>query len=180
MDRKWFYSLIRYGKSGRGLHNMNFVWCDYNPETMRYIENWLDESAVKSTGLDEGFRDFYEYWANEDGFVVGENFWCKVVFQDDKPFAVVAFCQHKHITSIMEIVVEPEKRGHGRGSKLLKELLESEEITGCAIHKSEAVIYPSNIASQKAFENAGFQYSRTHEDQDGVSMHYVYESGSSE
>lgn len=60
---------------------MNFTWRDYHPETMKYIENWLDESAVKSTGLDDGFHDFYEYWANEDGFVVGENFWCKVVFK---------------------------------------------------------------------------------------------------
>ena len=64
---------------------MNFVWCDYNPETMGYIENWLDESAVNSTGLDEGFRNFYEYWANEDGFVVGENYWCKVIFENDEP-----------------------------------------------------------------------------------------------
>ncbi len=157
---------------------MNFVWQDYNPETMRYIEAWLDESAVKSTGLDDGFRDFYESWANEDGFVVGENFWCKVALENDHPFAVIAFCQHERKIRIMEIVIEPEKRGQGKGSKLLKELLESEEIIGFAIHESEAVIYPSSIASQKAFEKAGFQYHHTHEDQDGVSMHYVYESSS--
>ena len=153
---------------------MNFVWRDYNPKTMEYIENWLDESAVKSTGLDEGFRNFYEYWANEDGFVVGENFWCKVVCENNKPFAVIAFCQHEHKILIMEIVVVPEKRGQGIGTKLLKELLESEEIIGFAIQKSEAVIFPSNIASQRAFENAGFQYQRTHED--GTSMSYVYEN----
>ena len=55
-------------------YTMNYVWRDYNPKTMRYIESWLDESAIKSTGLDEGFCGFYEYWASEDGFVVGENF----------------------------------------------------------------------------------------------------------
>ncbi len=159
---------------------MNFVWRDYDPNTMNYVEAWLDESAVKSTGLDEGFFDFYEAWAKEDGFVVGENFWCKVVFEKDEPFAVIAFCQHEGKIMIMEIVVEPEKRSQGRGSKLLKELLESEEIIGFSIHKSEAVIYPSNIASQKAFENAGFRYHHTHEDQDGVSMYYVYESGSND
>ena len=77
----------------------------------------------------------------------------------------------------MEVVIAPEKRGQGKGSKLLKEFLENAEITGCAIHKSEAVIYPDNIASQKTFENAGFKYSHNHEDQDGESMLYVYDGG---
>ena len=60
---------------------MEYVWHDYNPKTMWYIESWLDENAIQATGLDEGFNSFYEYWANEDGFTVGENFWCKVVFE---------------------------------------------------------------------------------------------------
>lgn len=157
---------------------MNYVWRDYDPQTMGYIEAWLDESAVRSTGLDEGFRDFYEYWANEDGFAVGENFWCKVVSEDDKPFAVIAFCQHERRIFIMEIVVAPEKRGQGKGSKLLKELLESKELIGSSIQQSEAVIYTSNMASQKAFENAGFQYHHTHED--GDALYYVCEIGSEE
>ena len=159
---------------------MNYVWRDYNPNTMGYIEAWLDESSIKFTGLDDGFRDFYEYWANEDGFVVGENFWCKVVFENNEPFAVIAFCQHEEKLNIMELLIEPKKRGQGKGTKLLKELLGGKEITGCAIHRSEAVIYPSNIASKKAFENAGFQYFCTHQDQDGDSMLYVYDSDSND
>ena len=102
---------------------MNFVWRDYDPETMSYVETWLDESAVRSTGLDDGFRAFYEYWANEDGFAVGENFWCKVVCENDTPVAVIAFCQYGQKVSIMEIVVDSQKRGQGIGTKLLKELL---------------------------------------------------------
>ena len=152
---------------------MNFIWCDYDPETMEFIENWLDESAVKCTGLDEGFRDFYEYWANEDGFIVGENYWCKVVYQEEKPVAVIAFCKDENKIVIMEILVEPEKRGQGFGTKLLKDLLESDEIIGFTIYKSEAVIFPSNIASRKAFENAGFQCHHTYED--GSAMLYLYE-----
>ncbi len=154
-------------------NNMDFTWRDYNPRTMRYIENWLDESAVKSTGLDDGFHDFYEYWANEDGFVVGENFWCKVVFENNEPFAVIALCLYENKGTIMEIVVAPAKRGQGRGSKLLKELLENGRIIGFAIHKSEAVIFPGNTAAQKAFVNAGFKYHHTNED--GDAMYYVYE-----
>lgn len=154
---------------------MEFVWHDYNPNTMGYIENWLDESAVKATGLDEGFQKFYESWTSEDGFIIGKNFWCKVVSENGEPFAVIAFCQHELKAIIMEIVIEPKKRGQGKGTKLLRELLECKELLDFAIQKSEAVIYPDNIGSQKAFENAGFQHHYTHEDVDGISMHYVYE-----
>ena len=157
---------------------MNFVWYDYDPKTMSFVETWLDKSAVEFTGLDEGFRDFYEYWANEDGFVIGKNFWCKVVSENDKPFAVIAFCQHEHKTIIMEVLIAPEKRGQSKGSKLLKELLDCKEIIGFEIQKSEAVIFPSNKASQKAFENAGFKYYHNHKDENGDSMNYVYERSS--
>lgn len=154
---------------------MNFAWHDYDPRTMGYIETWLDESAVKFTGLDQGFRDFYEYWAKEDGYIPGENFWTKVVCEQGVPFAVIAFGLHEGKIIMMEIVVAPEKRGQGRGSKLLRELLENEEILGFAVQKSEAVIFPGNIASQKAFERAGFWNHHTYED--GSAMLYVYEHG---
>ena len=157
---------------------MNYIWYDYNPNTMGFVEKWLDESAINSTGLDEGFRAFYEYWVHEEGFVIGENFWCKVVFESNKSFAVIAFCQHEQKIIIMEVLVAPDKRGQGKGSTLLKELLDNEEIIGHAIQNYEAVIYPSNIASQKAFENAGFIYHSNHKDENGDSMHYIYEGKS--
>ena len=78
----------------------------------------------------------------------------------------------------MELLVAPEKRGQGKGSTLLKELLKSKEIVGFEIHHSEAVIYPNNIASQRAFENAGFIYHNNHKDENGDSMHYIYEDKS--
>ena len=84
---------------------------------------------------------------------------------------------HEHTILIMEIVVDPQERGRGVGTQLLKELLGDKEMIGFVIQKSDAVIFPSNIASQKAFENAGYQYHHTYED--GTAMYYVYE-GSSE
>lgn len=155
---------------------MNFLWHDYNPETMNFVEDWLDESAIRFTGLDEGFRDFYKYWANADGFVVGENFWCKIAFENDVPFAVIAFCLHEHTIIIMEVLVAPDKRGQGKGASLLRELLGNEDIIGFTVQKSEAVIYVGNTASQKAFENAGFKYLRNRKDEGGESIRYVYES----
>ena len=151
---------------------MDFVWRDYQPDAMAYVEQWLDASAVGATGLEEGFRNFYEYWKGDEGFSLGENFWCKVVSEGNQPFAVVALCQHEGKTLIMELVVAPEKRGQGKGTKLLKELLDGEEIIGAAIQKCEAVIFPGNKASQKAFEKAGFRLHHTHED--GTALYYVY------
>ena len=153
---------------------MHYVWRDYDPKSMRYIESWLDERAISSTGLDEGFYRFYEYWASEEDFVVGENFWCKVVFENDQPFAVIAFCLYEHTITIMEVLIAPENRGQGKGSQLLKELLNCNEIIGFTIQNSKAVIFPSNTASQKAFENAGFRYHCTQKDGNGDSMIYVY------
>ena len=152
---------------------MNLVWHDYDPKTMGYIETWLDEIAVKFTGLDEGFRSFYEYWAKENGFAVGENYWCKVVLVNDEPVAVLACSLYDAVVTIMEIVVKPENRGKGIGTKLLKELWEKEEILGFPIQKSEAVIFPRNIASQRAFEKAGFRYH--HANEDGDAWYYAYE-----
>lgn len=152
---------------------MIFTWIDYNPETMGYVENWLDEHAVRMTGMDDGFRQEYEYWANEDYNTVGENYWCKVVFENGVPFAVIEFGMHEGVVTVMETLVAPEMRGQGRGSKVIKELLEnSKTIIGIDIEWAEAIIYPSNIASQKAFEKARFKYYSTHED--GDAMTFVY------
>lgn len=152
---------------------MNFTWKDYDPETMQYVEKWLDRKAVKLTGMDDGFRSNYEYWLNEEGNVAGENYWCKIVFEDDKPFAVILFSLYEGVIYVMEVLVAPKMRGKGKGTKVIKELLENgKDIIGFNIQKAEATIFPSNKASQKAFSKAGFKYKSTHED--GDAMTYVY------
>lgn len=152
---------------------MNFAWYDYNPDIMQFVENWLDEYAVRMTGIDNGFRDNYEYWANEDCTIIGKNFWCKVAFENEIPFAVIELGLHEGTVTVMETIVAPEKRGQGMGSKMIKELLaDGKKIIGFDIQKAEAIIFPSNKPSQKAFEKAGFSYHHTHED--GDAMTYVY------
>ena len=151
---------------------MNYAWYDYNPNTMSFVENWLDKSAVDSTGLDEGFRAFYEYWANEDGFVLGENFWCKVICEYENPFAIIALGMSDGNLVIMELVVRPDMRNKGKGASLLKELIENSKIIlNTEVGKAEAIIYPSNIASQKSFEKAGFVFESN---EDGDAITYVY------
>ena len=152
---------------------MDFVWKDYASTTMEFVESWLDAETVRLTGLEDGFRDFYDYWAAEDGYCVGKNYWCKVAYEADTPVGIIAFALHEGNMSIMEILVAPEKRGQGSGTKMLAELHSRPEILGFQIEKSEAVIFPDNIASQRAFEKAGFHHHHTYED--GSALIYVYE-----
>ena len=152
---------------------MHFAWCDYDPASMAFVENWLDAAAVRSTGLEDGFRDFYEYWAAEPGYRVGENYWCKVAYETDTPIGIIACALYESKTTIMEILIAPERRGQGNGTKLLTELHSRANILGFQIEKSEAVIFPDNTASQRAFEKAGFYHYHTYED--GSAHIYVYE-----
>ena len=78
-----------------------------------------------------------------------------VVFENEKPFAVIQFGFHEDTFTSMETFVAPEKRNQGKGSELLKELLTNgKSIIGREINRADAVIFPSNKASQKAFEKA--------------------------
>lgn len=149
---------------------MLFKWTDYNT-SMTFVEDWLDDEAVRVTGLDDGFRDFYEYWKNEN--IPDINYWCKVVSENDKPFAVITIGKDKENFIFMEFVIAPGKRNQGKGTLILKELLkESKIILGQEIESAEAVIFPSNPASQKAFKKAGFVFS--HADEDDDAFYYVF------
>lgn len=151
---------------------MRFTWRDYS-ENMTFVEAWLDAHAVRVTGMDDGWCDFYTYWKNEENTVLGENFWCKTVYENGEPFAVVAVGLHDGIFNIMELLVSPEKRGYGRGTALINELInESVAIIGFEIVNAEAVIYPSNPASKRAFEKAGFLFDSASEE--GDVLYYSY------
>ena len=151
---------------------MKYKWIDYNAETMGYVETWIDDLAVRMTGLDDGWRDFYEYWFNYEHNELGENFWCKVICEYENPFAIIALGMSDGNLVIMELVVRPDMRNKGKGASLLKELIENSKIIlNTEVGKAEAIIYPSNIASQKSFEKAGFVFDSN---EDGDAITYVY------
>ena len=152
---------------------MRFVWKDYFPDTMPWVEEWLDDHAVRMTGMDDGFRTFHEYWINDGEMALGTNYWCKIVCDGNTPFAVIALSLHMGNFHIMELLVKPQMRGNGLGTALLRELLsEGERIIDQRIEKSTAVIFPNNPASQKAFEKAGFVLDYANDN--GDALHYDY------
>ncbi len=151
-----------------------FEWKDYSPDAMLFVEDWLDENAVRMTGMDEGFCSFYKYWVNDGEMTLGKNYWCKVVCNEDVPFAIIAVSLYEGNFHFMELLVKPEMRGKGLGTALLRELLsEGETIVGHRIEKATAVIFPNNPASKKACEKAGFVFD--HENDDGDVLYYSYQ-----
>lgn len=153
---------------------MSYIWKDYHPVTMSFIESWLDTEAVNMTGIDDGWRAFHEYWITDGGLNPGVDYWCKVVYDAGIPFAIIAFSLSDKTVHIMELLVKPEMRGKGLGSSLICELLsDGERIMGRRIEKASAVIYPNNHASQKAFEHAGFTFDYANGDGDAWVYSYV-------
>ena len=155
----------------KGQSKMNYVWEDYSSKYSEKIEAFLDSEAIKYTGCEDGFDNFYSYWEEE----LRANFWCKVILIENEPIAIIAFAKAPdNIFTIQEFIVSPNNRGKGYGSAILKELLaHSKKIIGQDIFVAKAVIYPDNKASQRAFQKAGFVYTGTHSDEDAWYYQYI-------
>ena len=152
---------------------MRFLWRDYDPDTMAFVETWLDDAAVAMTGMEEGWRADFLYWSTAGGMTPGRDYWGKIVCEGETPFAAVSFCRGEAAFHIMELLVRPSLRGRGYGTALLRELLrEGETILGRQIQQATAVVFPGNRPSIRAFEKAGFHLDRAHEDKDA--LHYRY------
>ena len=41
-----------------------FDWQDYTHEHAALVASWLNADTVRTTGLDEGFDAFHQYWKN--------------------------------------------------------------------------------------------------------------------
>lgn len=158
-------------KKNKSKSSLIFVWKDYSADYAEKVEGLFDAEAIRFTGCDEGFGTFCEYWLSELG---AEAFFSKVVFIGERLIGVVALAvSDDGVFTLQEIAVTPEERGNGYGSMMLRELLTySRLIIGREIEEAEAVIFPKNIASQRAFQNAGFIHIGTHPD--GDAFYYGY------
>ena len=152
---------------------MEYTWIDYSSIYKETVDSWLDEEANRFTGCDGGFDAYYQYWANEPETKLGENFWTKIIFANSEPVGVMAIALQDGIFTVSEFIIRPDKRGKHIGSSVLAELLTcSKYILGSTIKDANAVIFPNNIASQKAFEKAGFIFHSEHPDADA--WYYQY------
>lgn len=152
---------------------MKYDYIDYSSEYKEIVDCWIDEAAKQFTGCDDGFDTYYQYWVNDPETRLGENFWVKIIIEDNSPVGVIVIVLSDKVFTISEFIIRPDRRGEGLGSSALAELLtQSVNIIGVEIKSADAVIFPPNIASQKAFEKAGFKFHSEHTD--GDAWNYIY------
>jgi len=146
---------------------MKYEWIDYTSAYREMVDSWIDEDAKRFTGCDEGFDEYYQYWINDPETKLGKNFWAKIIIADADPVGIIALGLWDAVFTISEFIISPDRRGKRLGSSALMELLaRSKSIIGVSIKDADAVIFPNNIASQKAFEKAGFTFHSEHPDGD--------------
>lgn len=149
---------------------MKYTWIDYCGAYEAGVEALFDSEAVKFTGCDDGFLAFYDYWRRE--LKEGE-FFAKVILDGGELIGVAALARAEDgVFTVQEFVIAPKHRGKGVGTAALTELINnSKDVIDEEIKTAEAVIFPKNIASQRAFSKAGFK--EISRDEGGI--RYVYE-----
>jgi len=151
------------------------TWKDYCPEDSVFDSYVLDSEAIKMTGLDRGFDAYVnESQTDSKDFPGCKNFY-KIVSEEKCTLALVSYGIYEGVVTVAEIIVAPFYRRKGKGTELIKELLEICKATfGDAVKQFRAVIFPNNVASQRAFEKAGFHFESAHVD--GDAWYYVYDN----
>ncbi len=145
---------------------MRFKWEHYQNTHETLVDSWLDDVAVNFTGLDDGWKEFYDYWMQEAKESSCKDY-CYIVSENNEPFGVIYIATQDPELTVSEFVVAPNKRGKGYGSAAINELIDNcDTLVSKHIGVAKSVIYPNNIASQKAFEKAGFSFVSTHPDGD--------------
>ena len=152
---------------------MSYSWRKYTPSDSAAVESWIDETARKYTGCDDGWADYYDYWINEPETEPENNFFCRMISTESVPIAVMSMGLHDGELTVSEFIVSPEHRSNGHGSAILKELITAaERIIANNPSRFKAVIMVGNTASLRAFEKAGFRLQSIHPD--GDVMYYTY------
>lgn len=158
---------------------MKFQWTDYSAEDAPTVDRWLDVDAVAMTGLDMLWDDYWNALLADAVNFPGCKDYCKMVRVDGMAVAAVCFGHYEGVATVSEIVVAPQFRGRGYGTRILQDLIaHSGELLGEKVDKISAVIFPANVASQRAFEKAGFVCDYAYEDE--TALHYVCQMPASE
>ncbi len=144
---------------------MEFTWTDYKKDNAVMVDSWLDADTVAMTGLDKGWDAYWNAVLADAVNFPGCKDARKLVWEGDRPIGVICFGCYEGVATVSEIVVAPQYRGRGYGTRILQELIaRMEEFLGERPTSFTAVIFPENRASQRAFEKAGFALDCAHED----------------
>ena len=136
------------------------------------MDSWLDENAVAMTGLDMSWDDYWHAVQADAVNFPGCKDFCKLVSENGVPIAVICYGCYEGIATISELLVSPACRGKGVGTRILRELIANcDAWLGERPKRITAVVFPENLASQRAFLKAGFVLD--HSNEDPAALHYV-------
>lgn len=152
---------------------MFFKWVDYCEKYEAEIESWMNDEETRLADFDS-IKETHEEHLSAGEYPYGEEYFCKVVLEEAEIIAVVLiFRGDKHPVIVNEFLVNPMQRNKGYGTKIIRELINNiREIIGFDSNAFEVCIYPSNKASMRAFEKAGFVLAGIHAD--GDCTYWVY------
>lgn len=167
---------------------MRFTYTLYEPSMAPELDGFLDEAAAYYTGCeDDGIEEYVQYWCAQPEIHWSTDFWCYRIAEENQTIGVLAVfrlpCRESdrvrdemHL-AIGEFWIDPAKRGKGLGTAILCEVLENSAVLfGRPYHTVQAVVFPDNVPSRRAFEKAGFLLDHVHPDGDAL----YYERISSE
>ena len=70
---------------------MRFNWIDITDKDFPIIESWLDDETKYFTGLEDGIKDYYDFYLNDEHYIFGDNFWIKVIFENSIPIIRIPY-----------------------------------------------------------------------------------------
>lgn len=141
------------------------------------IDRFLDADAAYYTGCDGGIDAYVRYWRAQPQVHWNMDFWCYRIAVKTGTIGVITIFRlpQKEYDRIPNMVhlsigafwIDPTMRGRGIGTMILQDIFaNTETLLGLSYHTAQAVVYPDNTLSRRAFEKAGFRLHHTHPDGD--------------
>ena len=161
---------------------MLFKWVDYCEKYEKETEAWTGDADTRRFATDDSIKQDHEYYLgisdDYDGhdYKLNETYFCKVVL-DGNIIAAVLFIlrndEPPYQVTINPIIVNPEYRNKGYGTKIIGELINDiTEIIGYDCNVFHADSFRENGASIRTFEKNGFVLAGTYAD--GDFTYWVY------
>lgn len=133
-------------------------------EGLAEYETWWTDAELRRR-IERPTRVWFDYVRQTPGCFA----W--LIYEDGSLVGQVQLEPYLEQIASFGLVVKPELRGQGYGKRILRALLERDEMAPYA--RLEVTIEPDNTASLRCFESAGFRQQEGGPDWEGF-LHFVF------
>jgi len=115
---------------------MDFAWRDYPAQYEGEIESWCDELAIRFALDEDSVIAEHEWYLGSDKYTHNENYFCKVVIDDNTPVALFMLAVFRDetrkflsesIVYLDTLIVNPALRNQNFGSRIMADVLQNAE-----------------------------------------------------